>query len=175
MGMDAVGPDAALAQVELARDGDEEAFAWIVSVHHADVMRVCVLVSGSRDSAEEAAQATWTQVWRRLKTLRDPTRLRAWILAIAANEARQQVRRERLRRLLPQRGSDASVEVDLRNLDLHAALRSLSADDRRLLALRHVGGLSSEEIGALLHASPPAIRMRLSRLHLRLRRELSDD
>jgi RNA polymerase sigma-70 factor (ECF subfamily) len=173
--MDAVGSGAALAQVALARDGDEEAFAWIVSAHHADVVRVCFVVSGSRGMAEDAAQSTWTQVWRRLKTLRDPTRLRAWILAIAANEARQQVRRERVRRLLPYRPSGASVEVDPRNLDLHAALRSLSSDDRRLLALRHVGGLSSNEIGALLHSAPPAIRMRLSRLHGRLRRELRDD
>ena len=173
--MDVVGPDAALAQVELARDGDEQAFAWIVSVHHPDVLRVCFLVSGSRDLAEDAAQSTWTQVWRRLKTLRDPTRVRAWILAIAANEARQQVRRERVRRWLPHRGTEASVEVDPRYLDLHAALDSLSSDDRRLLALRHVGGLSSDEIGALLHSSPPAIRMRLSRLHQRLRRELRDD
>lgn len=170
-----MGPDAALAQVALAREGDDQAFAWIVSAHHADVVRVCFLVSGSRDTAEDAAQSTWAQVWRRLKTLRDPTRLRAWILAIAANEARQQMRRERVRRLLPHRGSETSVEVDPRNLDLRDALRSLSYDDRRLLALRHVGGLSSDEIGALLHASPSAIRMRLSRLHKRLRRELRDD
>jgi len=94
---------------------------------------------------------------------------------IAANEARQQERRERVRRLLPHRGSEASAELDPRNLDLHAALRSLSSDDRRLLALKHVGGLSSDEIGAPLHSSPPAIRMRLSRLHQRLRMELRDD
>jgi RNA polymerase sigma-70 factor (ECF subfamily) len=173
--MDAVGPDAALAQVALARDGDEEAFAWIVSVHHADVLRVCFLVAGSRDRAEDAAQSTWAQVWRHLRRLRDPARLRAWILAIAANEARQQERRERVRRLLPHRGSEPFVELDPRNLDLHAALRSLSSDDSRLLALKHVGGLSSDEIGALLHSSPPAIRMRLSRLHQCLRRELGDD
>lgn len=173
--MKAMSQDAAVAQVALARDGDEEAFAWIVSVHHAEVIRVCFLVSGSRDLSEDAAQSTWAQVWRRLKTLREPTRLRAWILAIAANEARQQVRRERLRRLLPIRQPAASVEVDPSDTDLHAALRSLSPDDRRLLALRHIGGFSSDEIGALLHSSPPAVRMRLSRLHARLRRELRDD
>lgn len=170
-----MGPDAALAQVELARDGDEEAFGWIVSVHHPDVLRVCFLVSGRRDLAEDAAQSTWTQVWRHLQSLRDPSRLRAWILAIAANEARQEVRRERLRRWLPHRGSEASVDVDPSYLDLRTALDALSSDDRRLLALRHVGGLSSNEIGALLHSAPPAIRMRLSRLHQRLRRDLRDD
>ena len=172
--MDTVGPDAALAQVELARDGDEEAFAWIVTVHHPDVIRVCFVVTRSRELAEDAAQSTWTQVWRRLKTLRDPTRLRPWILAIAANEARQQMRRERVRRLISPRGSEGSAALDPRHLDLHTALDALSSDDRRLLALRHVGGLTSDEIGALLHSSPAAIRMRLSRLHQRLRRELGD-
>ncbi len=170
-----MGPDATIAQVALAREGDEDAFARIVSAHHEDVVRVCFLVCGSRDTVEDAAQSTWAQVWLRLKTLRDPTRLRAWILAIAANEARQHMRHERVRRLLPYRSSEASVDVKPRDLDLDAVLRSLSNDDRRLLALRHVGGLSSTEIGALLRSSPPAIRMRLSRLHERLRRELRDD
>lgn len=173
--MDAAGLEETVAQVTLARDGDEDAFAWIVTAHHKDVVRICFLVGGSSDAAEVAAQSTWAQVWLRLKALRDPTRLRAWILAIAANEARQHVRHERVRRLLPYRSSEASVDAKPRDLDLDTALRSLSNDDRRLLALRHVGGLSSIEIGALLHSSPAAIRMRLSRLHERMRRELSDD
>jgi RNA polymerase sigma-70 factor (ECF subfamily) len=173
--MEAVGPDATVAEVALALDGDADAFARIVSEHHEDVLRVCFLVCGSRDTAEDAAQSTWAPAWLRLKTLRDPTRLRAWVLAIAANEARQQVRRERLRLLLPIRSSVALPDVKPTDLDLDAALRLLSSDDRRLLALRHVGGLSSTEIGALLHRSPAAIRMRLSRLHERLRKELGDD
>jgi RNA polymerase sigma-70 factor, ECF subfamily len=108
--MDAAGQDVTVEQVAQAQDGDQDAFARMVAAHHRDVIRVCFLVGGSLDMAEDSAQATWVQVWRRLKTLRDPTHLRAWILAIAANEARQQVRRERIRRLLPPRSSEASVE-----------------------------------------------------------------
>lgn len=173
--MDTVGADHVLIQVERAREGDDDAFAWIVSMHHSEVMRVCSLISGRRDLAEDAAQSTWAQVWRRLSTLREPARIRPWIMAIAANEARQQLRRERIRRVLTLRFHTSSVAIDPRNLDLHAALRSLSFDDRRLLALRHGGGLSSDEIGSLLHISPPAVRMRLSRIHGRLRKELRDD
>jgi RNA polymerase sigma-70 factor (ECF subfamily) len=171
--MDAVTPDLVAARVSLARGGDEEAFGQIVAEHHADVLRVCYLVCGSRDLAEDAAQSTWTQVWRHLRTLRDPTRLRAWVLAIAGNEARQLMRRERLRHLFRHQPA-ASPGIDPARVDLQSALSSLSADDRRLLALRHVAGLSSKEIGELLHISPTAVRMRLTRLHERLRRELRD-
>ena len=60
-------------------------------------------------------------------------------------------------------------------LDLERALRTLTADERALLAMRHLGGFDSREIGEALGLSPEAVRTRLSRLVARLRAALSDD
>ena len=59
-------------------------------------------------------------------------------------------------------------------VDLGRALRGLSPDDRRLLALRFVAGLSSDEIAGHLGLSASGVRSRLARLIDRLRAELDE-
>ena len=83
--------------VARAAAGDESAFARIIEAHHDDMTRVCFVICGDLDIADEAVQAAWPIVWRKLGTLRDPGRLRPWLVSIAANEARQLVRRRRRR------------------------------------------------------------------------------
>jgi RNA polymerase sigma-70 factor (ECF subfamily) len=87
--------DSLAAALSLAAAGDELAFAGIVRAHHDDMVRGCFVVCGDLDIADEAAQAAWTIAWRKLDVLRDPDRLRSWLVSIAANEARQLIRRRR--------------------------------------------------------------------------------
>src|SRR3954468_20783571 len=95
----AAEPSAGL--MRLAADGDEGAFARIVDAYHADMSSVCFVVTGGDvELAEEAVQAAWAIAWRKLHTVRDPERLRAWLVSIAVNEARQLGRRQRRGRVL---------------------------------------------------------------------------
>jgi DNA-directed RNA polymerase specialized sigma24 family protein len=89
------------ALMRLAADGDEIAFARIVDAHHADMSSVCFVVTGGNvELTEEAVQSAWPIVWRKLGTIRDPERLRPWLISIAVNEARQLARRRRRGRVL---------------------------------------------------------------------------
>ncbi len=81
--------------VDQAALGDEAAFARIVAACHDDMARVCFVVCRDTDLAQEATQAAWPIAWRKLDSIRDPERLRPWLIAIAANEARQLMRRRR--------------------------------------------------------------------------------
>ena len=83
-----------LAAAELLADvlqqaaaGDEAAFTRIVEAYHRDVVRVAYGICGEQDLALDAAQATWLIAWRKLRTVREPDRLRSWLVAVAANEA----------------------------------------------------------------------------------------
>jgi RNA polymerase sigma-70 factor (ECF subfamily) len=162
-----------------AAAGDAEALAQIMAAHDSDIARVCMVICGEPSLAREAQQTAWISAWRRLGTLRDPMRLRPWLVAVAANEARQLLRRERRRQDREGRAAapwmspdpDASGEWH----DLGEALGRLDGDDRRLLALSIVAGLTSEEVARELGGSASAIRGRLARLLARLRRELGDD
>src|SRR6476469_965263 len=93
------GTSAAL--MRLAADGDELAFAGIVDAHHADMTSVCFVVTGGdAELTEEAVQSAWPIAWRKMDTIREPERLRPWLISIAVNEARQLARRRRRGRLL---------------------------------------------------------------------------
>ncbi len=80
-----------------ATAGDQAAFARIVRAHHDDMTRVCFVICGDLDLADEAVGAAWPIAWRKLSTLKDPDRLRPWLVSVAANEARQLLRRQRRR------------------------------------------------------------------------------
>jgi RNA polymerase sigma-70 factor (ECF subfamily) len=160
-----------------ARDGEREAFTELVELHHAELVRIAYAVTGDLDAARDAAQLTWIKAWQRLPSVREPERFRAWLIAIAANEARQHVRahrRRRLREITPphddQAAPDDASSADRFNLT--TALLKLAPDERGLLAMRYLAGLSAEEIGAAAGLTASGVRSRLSRLITRLREDL---
>jgi RNA polymerase sigma-70 factor (ECF subfamily) len=171
--------DLASALVDDARAGDEAAFARIVARYHPDLLRIAMLVCGDVDVAEEAAQSAWVVAWRRLGDLRDPTNLRAWLMSIAANEARQLARSRRRRSVREIAVLDSSTppadSMAADRIDLGNALATIEPRDRELLGLRYLAGLDSAEIGRVAGMSATAVRSRLARARERLRVELSDD
>jgi RNA polymerase sigma-70 factor (ECF subfamily) len=174
----AMGSSRVASTVALAGAGDEAAFAQLVAAYHADMARVAFVACGDRELAEDAVQSAWLVAWRKLGSLRDPDRVRPWLLAVTANEARQLLRRRH--------GPVVEIDIEatgdahgdpsagIERLDLRRALAHLSPDDRALVAMHYVIDLSSDELGAAVGTSPSAVRMRLSRIVDRLRKELRD-
>jgi RNA polymerase sigma-70 factor (ECF subfamily) len=164
----------------LAVAGDEAAFARIVRAYHDDMTRVCFVICGDLDVADEAVQAAWLIVWHKLGSLRDPDRLRSWLVSVAANEARQLIRLRRRRTVMELAvGETATPGLDpalrVPDLDLTNALARLDPDDRALLALRYVAGFDSTELARATGRSASGTRVRLARLLTRLRTELRND
>src|SRR5262245_45179857 len=167
------------AAVALAVEGDEAAFARIVQRHHDDMSRVSFIICGSIDLAEEAVQSAWSIAWRKLGSLRDPERLRQWLVSLAANETRQLVRRRRRREVIEPEvaisaGTPEDPDARTTDLDLANALARLDPRDRALLALRYVAGFDATELSRATGLSPSGTRARLARLLERLRMELRD-
>jgi RNA polymerase sigma-70 factor (ECF subfamily) len=161
-----------------AQRGEAEAFTALVDEHHAELVRVAYVVCGDIDLALDAAQAAWIKAWQQLRGLRDEAKLRPWLIAIAANEARQSVRARRRRSLreLPMPMIEPAVGAPGGDsLDLLAALARLDPLDRELLAMRYLAGLSSDDIARATGRSASGVRARLSRLTSRLREDLSHD
>jgi RNA polymerase sigma-70 factor (ECF subfamily) len=163
--------------VRSAATGDEAAFARLVAEHHAAMARVAFVICGDAESTRDAVQSAWTMAWRRLGTLRDPSQVRAWLIAIAANEARQTLRRRRRVQIVDiSADADRAAEVDpgdsLDLIDLRRALRDLKPEDRSILAMRYAAGLDSYEIADQLRMSASGVRSRLARILERLRADL---
>ena len=180
--MSGIAPTTAIARsdVELASDGDAVAFGRLVAEHGDDMARLAFVITGDRSLAQDAVQSAWVHAWLKLGGLRDPLRVRPWLLRIAANEARQIARRHRrvtIVELEPdiQGATRADPAVGIDRIDLIRALGSLSPEDRALLALRYVAGLDASEVGSMTGRSASGTRARLSRLTARIRRDLDHD
>jgi RNA polymerase sigma factor (sigma-70 family) len=163
--------------VAQAAAGDADALAHIVGAHHDDMARICYVICGDADLAQDAVQSAWPIAWRKLGSLRDPERLRPWLMSVAANQARQMMRSQRRRAVVEIEVADVGSHADdpaarAALADLSTALRGLSSEDRTLLALRYVAGFDATEIGRATGVSPSGVRSRLSRLITRLRVEL---
>jgi len=178
MGGQSVRDPTVASMVALAGAGDEAAFAQLVATYHADMARVAFIACGDRELAQDAVQSAWLVAWRKLHSLRDPGRVRPWLLSVTANEARQIVRRRR--------GPVVEIDVEapgdargdpcegIERVDLRRALAHVSSDDRTVLALHFGVNLSTDELAAALGTSPSTARKRLSRAVERLRKELRD-
>ena len=160
-----------------AAAGDRAAFTELVAAFHADMLRLAMVVSCDADIANDAVQTAWQHAWRKLGQLRDPARVRPWLLSIAANEARQALRQRWHLIVMPEtmsddRAHDAADPIDA--VELGRALATLKPDERRLVALRYVSGFTAPEIAPMLGLSPEGVRSRLKRILDRLRKELGE-
>ncbi len=158
--------------------GDDVAFARIVAAHEAEMHRICVAVCGDQATAADAVQSAWSIAWRKLDSIRQPDRLRPWLVAIAVNETRQLMRKHNRRSQIevavdvPERPGGVDPATGIDGLDLDQALLRLDPDDRALLAMRYIAGFDSSELAIATGLSPSGTRTRLERLLARLRREL---
>lgn len=146
------------------------------------LVRLCAMVSGDREAAEDLAQETLLEAWRNAHKLRDPSGAERWLAAIARNVCRRWARR---------RGGDAvvgAIAAELEDVDaelgiqegevvelLDRALAQLPPQTREVLIGRYVDDLPYAEIADRLGLSENAVSMRLSRGRASLRRVIAPE
>jgi RNA polymerase sigma-70 factor (ECF subfamily) len=182
--------------VKRLREADADAAEALVNTYGARVYRLAVRITGSEADAEEVVQdALWTVV-RRVEMFRGDAALGTWIYRITANAAYEKLRRrgrgpravswddlppafnDEKRHLQPvdnwsEKGGDPAMQTELRTV-LTAAIDELRAVDRTVFVLHDVDGMSSPEIAATLDLTVPAVKSRVHRARLFLRRRLGD-
>jgi len=117
------------------------------------------------DAGPDAAQETLIQVMRDLPGLRDPKAFRSWVRRIATREAIRHATRRRRDSPLedPDRIRDAQgLDPTLRH-DVTRVLSDLSPDQRAILVLRDLEGLSEAEAAEVLDVARGTIKSRLNR------------
>ncbi|BCJ73519.1 hypothetical protein CS0771_30630 [Catellatospora sp. IY07-71] len=133
------------------------------------------------DDAADVVAETFLTAWRRLDDVPEGSDARLWLYGVArlvlANQQRARRRRERLGERLQ---SDAARAEVVRPHDdaavpdgVRAAFGRLRPDDREILTLVAVEGLTAVEAAQVLGCSGVAVRVRLHRARARFARELA--
>lgn len=171
--------DADAALVAAARR-DPQAFVALYDRYFSRVLGYARLRIGDPATCEDVTSHVFTTALAHLHRLRGGERFGGWLFQIARN-AVIDVQRRPATEELPEELADATPDVDselderVRVMRLRSVLRSLEPEQQHLLALRYGAGLSFDEIGAVLRASPGTVRVRLHRLLHELRKRCVDD
>jgi len=154
-------------QIRAAQAGDLIALNELLDEMLPWVGRLCGSIA--LDSGPDAAQETMIQVVRDLNGLREPDALRGWVRRIATREAIRHAERGRrepsiahLEHTLANREPSSDLNPLLAR-DVQRVLEELSPDQRAILVLRDLEGLSEAETADLLQVARGTIKSRLHR------------
>lgn len=172
--------------VQRAQRGDLPAFNSIVLRYQDAVYSLVLRMLSSAEAAEDVTQEAFVSAWRHINTFRGGS-FRSWLFTIAANRARDELRRGVRRpttsldaaRDNPDRadldpvddgpGPERAAEQSELRAALEGALAELPPDWREVVVLSDIHGLDYAEIAQATGVALGTVKSRLSRARARLR------
>ncbi|MHB8657321.1 MAG: RNA polymerase sigma factor [Solirubrobacteraceae bacterium] len=170
--------------VAAARRGDEPAFEALVERYSPRLRWVLFRLTRDQESAQDALQDALIRAWRNVERFQGRSSFFTWLTRIALNEAYRNARREEPRATLPLDDAvgeripgwsgrpDEVFESREFLAAVDAALGRLPADYRVAVILRDVESLTTLEAAEVLGIEVGALKSRLHRGRMVLRREL---
>ena len=171
--------------VKRARDGEGAAFNQLVAAYRKRILGTIGRLIGHPEDVEDVAQEVFLRLYFSLDQLRSAEVFEPWLYRLTANAAYDYLRKRRRR--MESRMADlseqqvvladalASGKVDrdegqrksIRDT-VDSLLAGVSDEDRVLLMLKEVEGLSLKELGKIYHVNENALKVRLFRARQRV-------
>ena len=158
------------------------------------IYRFAHRLCGESEAAKDIVQETFLNAYRGIKGFRGDAQLSTWLYTIASH-ACMRMRRKRkgepkrelsLEEFVPTSEGEFHLQVPVEGLSPEQALQNkqlrrildhaigtLPAKYRMVLVLRDMEGLSAKEVGAIMRLNERAVKSRLHRARLFVRKELS--
>jgi RNA polymerase sigma-70 factor (ECF subfamily) len=177
--------------------GDRGGLDRLVLRHQDRVFNLCYRLLGEYSDAEECAQETFLKVFRSIKGFRFESSFSTWVYTIAVNicrNKRSSAEHRFWKRVLRigqnSREDEGPEEFDFedpapsplvqmtekeKEIMLQSAVNSLSHDHRTVIVLRHVEGLSYEEICRITGYNLGTVKSKLARARLLLQSKLQGE
>ena len=176
-----------------AAAGSAEAFEQLVLKYQTAVYNLCLRMTGDPEDAADMTQESFLKAWRNLESFQGNSAFSTWLYRLASNTCldhlRSVKRKPQLSLVLEDEDGEAQAldvpdsaptpEEQVIALDeqsrLNQALQTLEEDQRQILILRAVNGLSYTEIAEALHLKEGTVKSRLARARDQLRKKLQQN
>ena len=160
-----------------AMAGSKEAFCSLYGKYKDRLYRYALYRLGDPDEAEDAVSDCVLAAWQGIGSLRSEKAFGSWIFRILSNCCASKIKdmigtRENLGHIYDAGPGNVSASPSL-SVELAEALAQLKEEDRSIVLLSIIGGLSSTEIAALTDLAPGSVRSKLSRSLTKMREFLS--
>lgn len=153
--------------------GDGEAFGVLIRRYEPGLLRFALRMLGNPDAAADAVAESLVRAYRHLGQCREPSRLRSWLYRITGNRCRSHLASRHATDVsltevpAPALADPADAWGDLERSEqlalVERALATLPAEKREAFVLKHVDGMSYEEMAAVTGARIPTLKMRVHR------------
>jgi len=180
--------------VKLSRNGDKNAFGELVKRHEGKVYTLGFRFMKNREDAADVMQDTFLQAYRKLGSFEGKSAFSTWLYRIAVNICLMRKRKKKLEYVSfdsaiesesggddikrePVDWSDEPLELaDKKQVreKIEKALSKMPGEYREVVVLRDMDGFSNNAVADMLKISLPAVKSRLHRGRMYLRKELSD-
>jgi RNA polymerase sigma-70 factor, ECF subfamily len=187
--------------IDRVLSGDVAAFDGLVRKYNRMAGAIAFGIVGEFSSADDVVQEALLKAYRDLGKLRDRDKFKVWLAGIVRSQAIDWLRRRKVLPTLPfsqafpdgqdterssaDRGVEPSEELELHSPGVEEqyaqkelrekvleAIRNLPEDDRVMVTLKHMEGLSYKEIAELVGTTVSAVESRLFRARQELRKKL---
>jgi len=165
-----------------ARDGSREAFGLLYERHRATIARYVAARIRDAADAEDLTEAIFESAWRTMGRYREQgVPFLAWLYRLAHNRVVDHYRALRpTTTLIPEihesiEDTSAPLDLNIDSADLLAALHDLTDDQRAVIVLRFVQGMSGREVAQAMDKREDAIRALQFRALATLRRILTGE
>jgi RNA polymerase sigma-70 factor, ECF subfamily len=175
--------------IKRAQRGDEEAFASLFHTHKMRIYSLCLRMTSNTAEAEDLAQESFLQVFRKLATFRAESAFSTWVYRIAVNTVLMHFRKKSPCRISldedygNQRDSqpvrreygmrDGRLETSVTRVALTRAISELPEGYRVIFILHEIDGYQHREIAKLLGCSVGTSKSQLHKAKSRIREFLT--
>ena len=174
-------------------DGNVNAFDDLVLEYQDRVYHITLKMTGNEEDAFDLSQETFLKAFRSLKSFRGEASFGTWLYRMASNLCVDFLRKKKRRgasnlvsldeeadgrpRELPDLRYEPQNELERKETreKLRAGLRKLPEEQRLILVLRDVEGLSYQEIGDVLQLELGTVKSRIYRARARLAALLTEE
>jgi len=162
-------------QLDLARQGDDAAFFWIVETYQNLVARTIKGMIGNHQDADDLGQLVFVRFHKNLSNFRGDSSIGTYLCRIAINLCKNHIRKMIILRKLGfiSESSETEIRGTQANIDLRermrVALAELPLKAREILVLRYIQGFSMNEIAETLNIPLGTVLSRLARAEAKLK------
>jgi RNA polymerase sigma-70 factor, ECF subfamily len=171
--------------------GNQQSFEELISRYSNKVFSLASRLTRNPEDAEEVLQDVFVTVHRKIAGFEGKSSFSSWLYRVTVNAAFMKLRKRKQDQTVPLEELVQQVHVvpalkspehayvdslSIRNEMMEAlenAIRKLPDDYRPVFILRDVDGLTSREVSRILDLTVPAVKSRLHRSRLMLRRRLN--
>lgn len=173
--------------VERSLHGDREAFGALVERHAGTILSMTYRMIGNRSEAEDLTQETFLAAFKALSRFRNEARFSTWLYRIGINKCKDWLRArgrpiEELGEesespdltdwMIDERTPEQALSQKQLAVHLEQAIQALPVWYREAFVLKHVEGLSYEEMSQILDVGKDTLKMRVYKARIHLRQKL---